>query len=316
MNVLLARSEQAGLLAKDAAPLWLAATGDAALCTLIGIDGPFSRALGAQFAADGAGATAGDMTGGCLDATLATECASARGSRERRVVRYGQGSPFIDIRLPCGGGLDILIDPFPSAEHCAMAVASLRERQPVSMAFPLPGALSPMELRPWKPEERSCLDQGEGIFHRVYYPVLRVVVLGDSPEAKALVRLCAFHRLEVQQVKPAGADCPDGLFLGQVPQDVKVDRWTAVVLMFHDHDWELPIIEWALQTSAFYIGALGGKRTAANRKALLETQGYDDVALCRVEGPIGLFAPARDADTVALSVLTDLVARHHRSCGS
>lgn len=316
MDLLPARSENASLLSKDAAPLRLAATGDAALCTLIRIDGPFSRALGAQFAADGAGERAGDMTGGCLDTTLATECASARASGERRVVRYGQGSPFIDIRLPCGGGLDILIDPFPSAGQCAAAVASLRDRQPISMALPLPGTSRAMELRPGQPGERSCLNEDEGVFSRVYYPVLRVIVFGDSPEATALVRLCTFFGLECRQLTPAGAERPDGLFLGQIPQDLQLDPWTAVVLMFHDHDWEVPIIDWALRTSQFYVGALGGERTAASRRELLRARGWDEAGLSRVEGPIGLFGPARDADTLALSVLTDLVARYHRICGS
>jgi len=316
MNVLSARSEQVGLLAKDAAPLRLASKGQAALCTLISIDGPFSRALGAQFAIDEAGETAGDMTGGCLDAALARECANARVDGERRVLRYGQGSPFIDIRLPCGGGLDISIEPFPNAGECTAAVGRLLERQPINMALPLPGTAAAMELRSWQPEERSFLAEDAGIFHRVYYPGLRVIVFGDSPEATALVRLCAFHGVESQQLTPAGAERPGGLFLGQAPQDMKIDPWTAVVLMFHDHDWEVPIIVWALQTTAFYIGALGGQRTAASRRVLLGTRGWDDTALRRVEGPIGLFGPARDADTLALSVLTDLVARYHRNCSS
>lgn len=112
-------------LGPDVAPLVLAAGGDAALCTLVGIEGGFSRGLGAQFAVSRDGQRAGDMTGGCLDAALARECEAARSARARRLVRYGMGSPYIDIRLPCGGGLDILIDPFPDPTICAVALPQL-----------------------------------------------------------------------------------------------------------------------------------------------------------------------------------------------
>ena len=80
------------------------------LCSIVNIEGSFSRRLGAQLAVHADGSVTGSLADGCLERELAAEV--ARGG-EPRVIRYGAGSPKIDFRLPCGGGLDILIDPAP-----------------------------------------------------------------------------------------------------------------------------------------------------------------------------------------------------------
>ena len=153
--------------------------------------------------------------------------------------------------------------------------------------------------------------------HAAKAPARRILVVGTADtKGEELAFIAA--RIRAAGGDPLVVDVGTGKPAGVSPDiaNVQVDPWTAVVLMFHDHDWEVPIIDWALQTTAFYIGALGGQRTAASRRVLLGTRGWDDTALRRVEGPIGLFGPARDADTLALSVLTDLVARYHRNCSS
>lgn len=296
------------LLPRDAAPLRLAAEGGA-LCTLIGIDGPFSRALGAQFSVGADGSSAGDMTGGCLDRALADECAKARESGVRRLVRYGQGSPFIDIRLPCGGGLDILIDPRPVTQVCDAALDVLRSRRPATLAVPLPDVEEPMALVSWQSGDQSHRETS--FFHRVYHPALRLHVLGGGPEAASLARLAGQYGIECFCHAPAGEGGGGSLYLGQPPAGVPTDAWTAIVLLFHDHDWEIPLIDWALGTPAFYIGALGGQRTAAMRKAALLAKGWPEAEVGRVRGPIGAFGPARDADSLALSVLAELVALYN-----
>lgn len=293
----------------DLAPLALAAQGGAALCTLIGIEGSFSRGLGAQFAVGADGRRAGDMTGGCLDAALARECEAARAAGTRRIVRYGAGSPFIDIRLPCGGGLDVLVDPFPDPAVCAAALSRLESRRPVALVCPLDDGCAGLRLRPWQAGEGSRLIARARVFRRVYHPAPRLLIFGDSPEAAALARLADFHGMEGRRLRPAGGDGATGLFLGRPPDGVDVDPWTAIVLLFHDHEWEAPLLDWALRTPAFYIGAMGGRRTAARRREQLRRQGWSDAEVARVQGPIGLWGPARDAPTLALSVLADLVAR-------
>ena len=121
--------------ADDHAALRAAAAGGAGLCTVVGIDGSFSRRLGAQLAVHPDGSVTGSLADGCLEAELAREMALGGAPR---VLRYGAGSSQIDFRLPCGGGLDVLVDPSPDRLACQAAVDRLDQRQEARLDLPVP----------------------------------------------------------------------------------------------------------------------------------------------------------------------------------
>ena len=151
------------LVCEDHAALH-AAAGGAGLCTIVGIEGSFSRRLGAQLAVGSDGRVTGSLADGCLESELAGEIAAGGPAR---VIRYGAGSPKIDFRLPCGGGLDILIDPAPDHAACAAVCDKLAAREEAALA--LPG----MALR------------------RRFVPALRLLLLGEGPELAAMARIAA-----------------------------------------------------------------------------------------------------------------------------
>lgn len=273
-------------LDEDQAALRIAAASGAALCTIVGIDGSFSRRLGAQLAIAPDGTTTGSLADGCLERELTTQ-AQAEGGGPPRVLRYGRGSPFIDFRLPCGSGLDILVDPVPDREALRDAVARLDRREEAMLALPV---------------ERQGL-----LASRRFIPSARLLVLGTGPEAAELAWLGSGYGLSIEQAGPSA-----GLSLGQAPAGLQADPWTAIVLLFHDHEWEGALIEWALATPAFYIGALGGAATRENRRAMLAASGFAQSEIDRVRSPIGLIPHARDARTLALSVLADVIAHYER----
>ena len=86
------------------------------------------------------------------------------------------------------------------------------------------------------------------------------------------------------------------------------DPWTAVVLFFHDHDREPPLLAVALQSPAFYVGAQGSLRTHRVRVAALAALGVPEDAIARLRGPIGLIPSARDPRVLAVSVLAEILA--------
>jgi xanthine dehydrogenase accessory factor len=268
----------------DQAALRLVAARNASLCTIVGIEGSFSRRLGAQIAIAEDGAIAGSLADGCLERELAAQAEQARREGVARLLRYGRGSPLIDFRLPCGSGLDILVDPAPDRAAAAEAVALLDAR--CLAEFLLPAAANDL-LR--------C---------RRYLPQLRLVALGSGPEIDALAALATAYPV---LMVTSGPD--RGLSLGQQPV-IAADPWTAIVLLFHDHDWEREVLEWALATPAFYIGALGGELARHGRLEWLKAQGYDGATIRRVRSPVGLIPRARDASVLALSVLADVVAAY------
>jgi xanthine dehydrogenase accessory factor len=272
----------------DHAALMRAARGDAALCTIVGIDGSFSRRVGSQLAVAADGGRAGDMADRCLDEELATQALAAMAQGGARMLRYGQGSPFVDFRLPCGSGLDIWIDPAPDRAELQRCAAELEARREAVLRLKFSEDLAPYLLR-----------------ERHYVPRLRIVLLGAGAECAALVRLAAAQGIEVEW-REAG----HGLSLGRPPTNLAADAWTAVLLLFHDHEWELPLLDWALGTPAFYIGAQGGAPAREERLERLRAAGHSDAELARIKSPVGLIPAARDPNVLALSVLADVVGAY------
>ncbi|MDT0575449.1 XdhC family protein [Croceicoccus sp. F390] len=256
-----------------------------ALCTIVEIEGSFSRRLGAQLAILPSGQMVGSMADGCLEAALSAH--AARGGKPQ-IVRYGGNDAAIDERLPCGSSLTICVEPEPDRTALRECVELLDRREVATLAAGCGGT-------------------------RRYIPELRIVAIGTGPELVALHRQAAAFGAEVIALAPHGKGLGGGggggLSLGQVP-DIALDPWTAVLVLFHDHEWERTLLPWALASQCFYIGAQGGQETRRARMAFLKQQGFDTPAsrMDRLHGPVGIIAHARDPQVLALSALAQIVA--------
>ena len=264
---------------EDHAALIAACEPGVALCTIVGIEGSFSRRLGAQLAIRPDGSVVGSLADGCLERQLANDARKIEGPK---VVRYGAGSQMIDFRLPCGGGLDILLDPAPGRTQARKAAELLKRREAAKLVLPEPSPL-------------KC---------RAYIPRLLVKVFGEGPELDAFVRL---GNAAGVAVKPF---TKDRLTLGQSSGEGAGDRWTAILLLFHDHEWELPLLAEALEGDAFYIGAQGGENARHNRTLALLQAGCDEKELARIVSPIGLLPGCKSPANLAMSALTEIVGRY------
>jgi xanthine dehydrogenase accessory factor len=264
--------------ADDRAALRAACEPGVGLCTIVGIEGSFSRRLGAQLAVHADGAITGSLADGCLEKQLASEIAAATA---RVIKRFGAGSELIDFRLPCGSGLDVLIDPAPDRTACEAVAALLDVRE--QAALPLQSAQLPA---------------------RRYIPALKLQLFGEGPELEALAALAQVAGVET------AAHGKDALALGRRPEGLAADPWTATVLLFHDHEWEQAILEWALATPAFYIGAQGGFEARRTRLERLAARGAEPGQLARVRSPIGAITHSREPGVLALSVLAEIVGAY------
>ncbi|WP_162854714.1 XdhC family protein [Sphingobium estronivorans] len=301
------------MLAADTDALRAATFDGAVLCTLVGVEGGFSRSVGAQFAVQPDGSTVGDMTGGCLEAALITEAQGVRETGRARSVRYGLGSPFIDIRLPCGGGVDCFIDPAPDRALLADVLARLEGRAPVALSFATEEGKANYRLEAAPPGRVSGFGEDGGRFTRIFHPRLRLLLLGIGPEMHAVARFAQIHGCQVESFWPAGRQgmppSAQPLWLGS-PPDISVDPWTAIILLFHEHEWESGILPWALASDAFFVGAMGGARTSERRQAELRRRGVSEADMARLHGPIGLIPHVKDARTLGLSILAQVVEHY------
>jgi len=277
----------------------------AAIAVISAVEGPAYRAPGAAMAFFVDGRQVGALTAGCIEEDVALHARAAMQDGALRRLRYGEGSPFFDLKLPCGGALEITILPNPDRNTLQELDARRARREPVSLFI---GAEGQMAF--------SALADREALQIDFAAPV-RFVILGAGPEAIFFADLArvtgASHILYTPEKSTLSHALASGcsarlLETPALPVEAEVDARTAVVLFFHDHDWEPPILKAALNTPAFYIGAQGSRRTHGTRIASLAGQGIAPDALARLRGPIGLIPSVRDPKLLAISVLAEVMS--------
>lgn len=161
--------------------------------------------------------------------------------------------------------------------------------------------------------------EGAEWFIQPQNPPLRLIVVGAVHVAQALVPLAVGQGFAVTVVDPRRAFATEERFGGAVtlngewPDDamaeLKPDTRTAVVTLTHDPKLDDPALEKALGSPAFYIGALGSRRTHAKRVARLQEAGFGEDAIARIAAPVGLDIGAVTAPEIALSIMAQIVAR-------
>lgn len=269
-----------------------AQNGGSALATLVEIRGGAARALGAHVAVASDGRYCGYVSGGCVEAAVAAEALEALAEKRDRIVKFGEGSPFFDIALPCGGGITIAIHVLRDTDVLKDALGDLARRKSLALGYrPETESLERIDEIParsgWRGKDFVC----------VYRPVTRVVISGQTGEAEAIRRLAEASGYDLTLVGP-----------GASSQVSAIDACTAVVLLHHDLNLEDDLLRRALLSPAFYIGALGSTRTHRRRLDRLKSIGMPSEAFDRIKAPIGLFGPTRDSTSLAISILADVAA--------
>jgi len=287
----------------------MAAGRPAAVVTIVGLDGPFSRPLGAQLAVAGDRRFAGSISGGCLEQALTEEAQTAIREGSNRTLRYGRGSPYLDVRLPCGGGIDLHVDASPGRDVLKQAIALGRSRQPFDLVFDPQSTRSSLRLLRAGEQGRA------GEFVRRYGPRLRIVLAGRGWEIVAMSQMARTSNVDLVVASQEQATLDfcrpyaDQLIPLTVPAaapPLPLDSNTAVACLFHEHEWEAPILLDALRSPAFYVGALGSRQTHHRRIETLRELGAGPDDIARLKGPIGLF-PSQDPRSLAVSALSEIV---------
>lgn len=227
-------------------------------------------------------------------------------------MRFGMNSLFVDIRLPCGGGIDLHFHVNVQPEVISEAYKKLLDRTPFTLGLSPDAGYAQIINENTDFQDSSW--QGE-VFHRRYTPVTRLVLIGRGIELESLARVGQAVGLDVVAFSPEKANLKNISGYGATTRHMTspsriplmpADPWTAIVFLFHDHDWETILLEQALETDAFYVGALGSRRTHERRSESLAAAGVPAEKIERVHGPIGLFGPTRDASTLSLSILAEI----------
>ncbi|MES5098488.1 XdhC family protein [Agrobacterium sp. BA1120] len=261
-----------------------------ALCTLVEIRGGSSRPLGAHMAVASDGRYCGYVSGGCTEAAVAAEALQAIETGHDRFVMLGEGSPFFDIVLPCGGGITVAIHLLRYLEPISAVLEAMKSRKQAQLSY-----ASGREALSLGATSAQTGWDGD-TFVTSYRPAVRVVLFGRTLEVEMASKVAKAAGYEVVLYEHAAGDAS------------VIDANTAVALLQHDLELEMPVLEASLKARPFYIGALGSSRTHEKRVERLRESGHSDEAIDRIKAPIGLFGRARDAHSLALSVVADIAA--------
>jgi xanthine dehydrogenase accessory factor len=264
---------------------WQARGEPYALATIVAATGSAPRGAGPALAVDAAGAAAGSVSGGCIDAEVYELCQEVLRTGESLHRRFdADPADSFAPSLSCGGTIEVAI----------------RRVEPGADAAGLP--------EDGGPDERP-----------------RMLIFGAVQFADALAAMGRLlgYRVTVCDARPVfatSARIPDAdEVIVEWPHrylaSTRVDGGTAICVLTHDPKFDVPVLFEALRSPAGYVGALGSRRTCADRVRRLRDAGLGDAELSRLRSPIGLDLGGTSPQQVALSICAEIVASAHGGTG-
>ena len=276
-----------------------------ALATIVAADGG-PRPVGAQMAIT-ADQSWGYLSGGCIERDVALHARQVMADGNPRILVYGRGSPFIDMRLPCGGRIELLVERVQPDDG---ALADLRQ---LTNTRRLAHWESDGRIRRCIPYDRAQVEHSK--FARLYAPYHRLVVIGTDPFALAIARLGHMVGWQTSLLAPSGPTPTPPFDMsyhgGAVPlalTDLVPDRWTAIAVATHEIDADERLLVQALRSDAGYVGRLGSRRRVPELLERLRRSGLNDAEIGRLRAPIGLPITARSPWEVAVAVAAEIIA--------
>jgi len=281
-----------------------------ALVTLLHIDGSSPRPQGSQLGVADNGWSVGMITGGCAEKAVIAEALRCLENDENKIVRYGVGSPYLDVVLPCGSGIDLFIETRNSAPLIREAHVRQQQRKPVWMAVDRAAPSSRLLDAPESALETEIVNR--------YEPDYRLMVFGEGANLISFCALAKASGFAISAYSPDQVSIDillqkeiDGhrIHRQSVITSLAIDESTAIITLFHEHEWESDILHAALNSEADYIGALGSRATHSNRLQTLAALGATKRSSDCIHGPIGLDIGATNPNEIALSILAEITAR-------
>jgi xanthine dehydrogenase accessory factor len=281
----------------------------------------------------------GSVSGGCVEAEVITEAADVIATGEPKALEYGvEDNTAWKVGLACGGSIRIFVEKVattrgPSAEDLLRRlIGDVESRHQVALVTNLATgaqslAHSPQEigseLAPALDEAFRCDksvalagDAGE-VFINVFNPTVRLIIVGAVHIAQQLVPMACSLGHDVVIIDPRTAFATKERFAdAEVSREwpdealprIGVDARTALIALTHDPKIDDPALIHSLSSKAFYVGALGSRKTHAKRVERLREAGLADTDIERIHAPIGLDIGAQGAAEIALSIMAEITA--------
>jgi xanthine dehydrogenase accessory factor len=309
---------------------------DAAVATVVATRKSAPRPVGSTLTVTRDGRLSGSVSGGCVESDVFVAAQEVMDTGVPRLVTYGISDDMaFGVGLPCGGEIDVFVEPQPAREAVQPAAGERAVVFTVAAGDPLGAKLlvredgttagdGPSELATFATDAlrrgRGHVLEHEGrtVFADVQGPPPTLFVYGAVDTADALCGMAkqlgwrtvvadARARFLTRERIPS-ADELLPLWPDEALERIRPDTATAIIVLTHDDKFDLPLLAAAVKTDAFYIGALGSRRNQERRRELLREAGLTDEELERISGPSGLDIGADTPAETALSMLAEALA--------
>ena len=299
--------DELGLLLARAAE-WRTAGHGLALATVVRTWGSAPRRVGSLLLVRDDGLFEGSVSGGCVEGAV-IEAARARiATGGGELLTFGVASETAwEVGLACGGEIAILVQAVDSSGFPPALLDRLATERTAGRALTLTADFATGRT--------SEGDSGDFV-HR-YDPPLRLMLVGAVHISQALAPMAAALGHNVSIVDPRGAFAAGPRFAGfavdsrwpdEALEDWRPDAASAIVTLTHDPKLDDVALGAALRSPAYYIAALGSRKTHASRLERLAAQGFGPDDLARIHGPAGLDIGAANPGEIALSVAAQMTA--------
>ncbi|RZU02670.1 XdhC family protein [Rivibacter subsaxonicus] len=298
---------------------WRADGQRAVLGTITRTWGSAPRPIGSLVAVRGDGRIAGSVSGGCIEDDLIERIqrgALALTAPER--VRYGvSAEEATRFGLPCGGTLELVLEPIGEASQIEALLARLAAGERVQRRLDL--ATGAVTLAPAPPGATLVVD--DATLLSTHGPSWRLLLIGAGQMSTYLAEMARALDYEVLVCDPreehaGGFGVAGARLLKGMPDDVvrelRPDGHTAVIALTHDPKLDDLALMEALASDAFYVGAIGSRLNQAKRRERLsEHFGISEAQLQRLHGPVGIRNGARTPPEIAVAILAELTAERY-----
>ncbi|MGR6874518.1 XdhC family protein [Pseudomonas sp. HK3] len=276
--------------------------------------GTSPRPVGSLLAVTSRGQFYGSVSGGCVEEDLIARL-TQQPCEKPQLIMYGEtAEQRHHFGLPCGGVLQLIIEPLNNIDEVQQLINSIDARSAIYRRVELNS--SNTQQSPWHKEHTIEL-QGN-TWGNIFGPTWRLLIIGAGETGQFLAQMAQGLGYEVLVSDPR-PEYRKNWPLTQFPllegfpddiiNDLNIDERTAIVAVAHDPKVDDMALLTALNSHAFYVGALGSQQNNHDRRERLKTHfGFTQTQVDRLHGPVGIYIGSKTPAEIALSILAEVTA--------
>jgi len=302
---------------------WLHANQVCWFATISHTYGSSPRPVGSIMACNDQGHIVGSLSGGCVEETLLQRVIDSGNAPETPQFLHYRENPEEGLgALPCGGELQVLLEPLSPAHlpHFETLLHALSQRHAIQRRVTL--ASGEMDL---SYNKHPLLALSPTHLRHTFFPLFQILLVGLTPVSLYVAEMA--HSLEFRvtvcdprekhHVHWQAQAHPFITFTDKFPDDVIRaqfnDRYSAIIALAHDPRIDDMALMEALLSKAFYVGAMGSERSAHHRRSRLLELGLNETHIASLHAPIGLPIGSKTPMEIAVSIVAQLILMRNKS---